>query len=225
MRVRAGCSRYLLDLLWSTNGAAVLTWPSERNGANSNSRLGGDETATAAVGWTRARLAGREELAMAAELVAVVSSGGGERWSIQVRGRASSLPGRFQAHVQQTRSALSLARSLLSTRTGTAAYYGRRQSYTGLELREKAEAGAPRPGLNRPWASCERTGKSVSFHHEHSKPRQSRRAEGPLREGGKRRRTRSSRRRCHRGASSSSAGRTRRRSRGRSRTSRRRPRT
>lgn len=86
MSVRAGCSRYLLDLLWSTKGAAVLTWPSERKGANSDSRFLWEEEeaevagVTAASGWTRARLVGRDELAMVAQ-----SSAAGARASVEPR--------------------------------------------------------------------------------------------------------------------------------------------
>lgn len=59
MNVIAGLSRYLLALDWTTNGTPVLTWPSDRNGANRRSRLGAAEAAVA-VCWTRARFVGRD---------------------------------------------------------------------------------------------------------------------------------------------------------------------
>lgn len=39
MSVIAGLSRYFDALDWTTSGTPVLTWPSERKGANSGSRL------------------------------------------------------------------------------------------------------------------------------------------------------------------------------------------
>jgi hypothetical protein len=38
--VNAGCSRYLLDRDWRTNGVAVEMWPKDRNGVNKRSRFG-----------------------------------------------------------------------------------------------------------------------------------------------------------------------------------------